>query len=119
MPEMPRSPLPHEPEYWSRLAHEIQADAAGPLAAYAASYEPWYGVLARRAPALVAASLAIMLVLWLVLPRRTDSSVALDWMERSLEPTEVAGTLIGGAQPPSVDALMLQFAPEAVDGGQR
>ena len=110
MAELPQSQLPQEPEYWEELARKIREDAAGPLAAYAATQYVWYGVLARRAPWLVAASAAAMLILWLALPT-PDSSVAFRWIEHSLAPSETAGTLIGGPEPPSVDALMVQFPP--------
>ena len=117
MAELPESALPQEPEYWEGLARKIREDAAGPLVAYAAAYDLWYGVLARRAPWLVAASVAAMLILWLALPR-PDSSVALRWMEHSLAPDEVAGTLIGGPAPPSVDAVMVQFPPALDEEGR-
>ena len=70
----------------------------------------WYGLLARRSPWLVSASAAAMLILWLALPT-SDSSVAFRWIENSVAPREIAGTLIGGHAPPSVDALMVQFSP--------
>ena len=38
-------------------------------------------------------------------------SVAFRWIENSVAPREIAGTLIGGHAPPSVDALMVQFSP--------
>lgn len=110
MAELPQSPLPPDLRYWEDLARRIRDDAAPPLAAYAATDTPWYDLLARRAPWLVAAAAAAMLTLWLALPAR-DASPALRWIERSLAPTEAAGTLIGGPQPPSVEALMVQFPP--------
>ena len=109
MAELPRSQLPQEPEYWEQLAQRIRQDAVGPLAAHAAAHDAWYGVLARRAPWLVAVSAAAMLVLWLVLP--PDAAAAFRPIERLLEPSEVAGTLVGGPAPPSVDVLMVQFPP--------
>ena len=118
MAELPKSPLPREPEYWEELARRIRRDASGPLAAYAAAQDVWYGVLARRSPWLVAASAAAMLILWLALPA-SDSSVAFRWMERSLAPNEIAGTLIGGPEPPSVDALMVQFSPAFHEEGRQ
>ncbi len=117
MVDQPQSQLPQEPAYWDDLARKIGEDAAGPLAAFAAIDNGWTGVLARRAPWLVAASAAAMLVLWLTLPAR-DSSVAFRWIESSMIPSEVAGTLISGSAPPSVDALMVQFPP-AIDAGGR
>lgn len=111
MAESPSSQLPQDPEYWNHLARAISADAVGPLAAYGAVDDPWYGVLARGAPWLLAASTTAMLILWLVLPAR-DISAALRWTERSLAPNEFAGSLIGGPQPPSVDALLVQFPPQ-------
>ena len=113
-----QSQLPQEPEYWDRLAREINADAAAPLAAYAAAEYGWYGILARRAPWLVAASAAAMLILWLTLPAREDS-MAFRWIAGSLAPNETAGTLISGAAPPSVDELMVQFPPRPEMEGQR
>ena len=84
-------------------------DAAGPLAAYAAVQDVWYGVLARRAPWWVAASAAAMLILWLALPTYESAEAA--GFEGSVVPVEVAGTLISGPAPPSVDVLMVQFPP--------
>ena len=118
MAEFPKSQLPTEPEYWDRLARRIHEDASGPLAAYAAGGDSWYGPLAQRAPWLVAAATAAMLILWLALPS-SGSSVAFRWMERSLAPDEVAGTLISGQQPPSVDVLMAQFPPALHDEARR
>ena len=124
MAELTHSQLPREPEYWQELARKIREDAAGPLAAYAAARDigsdrdVWYGVLARRAPWLVAASATAILILWLTLPT-TDSSVAFRWIEHSLAPSEIAGTLIGGPAPPSVDALMVQFPPALYEDGQQ
>lgn len=114
MADRPRSRLPQDPEYWEGLARAIRADAAGPLAAYAAARETWYGVLARRAPWLVAASVAAMLVLFLALP--APGSPALGWMERALAPDEVAGALVGGPEPPGVEVLLAQFPPAANPG---
>ena len=110
MPELPPSPLPQEPEYWEKLEAKIRADAAGPLAAYAGVNNGWDSVLAQRAPWLVAASVAAMLLLWLALPER-GPSVAFRWIEGSLTPSELAGTLVSGAAPPSVEILMVQFPP--------
>ena len=110
MAEVPRSQFPQDPEYWEQLARRIRDDASSPLAAYAAAHDDWYGLLARRSPWLVAASAAAMLILWLALPT-PGSSVAFRWMEHSLAPNEIAGTLLGGPEPPSVDALMVQFPP--------
>ena len=112
MADLSQSQLPQEPEYWEGLARKINADAAAPLAAYAAAEYGWYGVLARRALWLVAASAAAMLILWLALPAREDS-MAFRWIAGSLAPNETAGTLISGAAPPSVDELMVQFPPGA------
>ena len=114
IPDLPRARLSQEPEYWERLASSVREDAAGPLAAYAMSDPEWYAVLARRAPWLVAASAAAMLILWLALPSR-GSSTTFQWIESSLTPTEVAGTLVSGAAPPSVDALMVQFPPSEAE----
>ena len=118
MVDSPQSQLPQEPEYWEGLARKINADAAGPLAAYAAAEDDWIGVLARRAPWLVAASVAAMLILWFALPARDDSQ-ALRWIAASLTPNETAGTLISGAMPPSVDVLMVQFPPAPDTEGQQ
>jgi hypothetical protein len=115
--DQPQSQLPQEPEYWDEMARRIGEDAAGPLAAYAASKDSWTTLLGRQAPWLVAASAAAMLVLWLTLPAR-QSSVAFRWIERSLVPNEMAGTLVSGAAPPSVDTLMVQFPP-AIDEEER
>ena len=117
MAENPNSNLPQDPEYWAGLAKRIRADAARPLAAYAAAEDGWYEVLSQRAAWLVAASVAAMLILWLALP--TADSVAFRWMERSLAPSEVAGSLIGGPAPPSVEVLMAQFQPASLDEARR
>lgn len=146
MREIPDSQLPRDPEYWESLGGKIREDAAGPLAAYAAEraaagesgeleadaagqaprdLDAWYGELDRKAPWLIVASAAAMLILWLSLPAPVppapDSSVAFRWMERSLGPDEVAGTLVSGPVPPSVDALMVQFSPAlySPDGSAR
>ncbi len=110
MPDLSRSQLPQEPEYWEKLAVKVREDAAGPLAGYARVDSGWDGMLARRAPWLVAASVAAMLLLWLALPER-GPSVAFRWIEGSLTPSELAGTLVSGAAPPSVEILMVQFPP--------
>lgn len=110
MAENPSSPLPQEPVYWEKLALRIREDAVAPLAAYAAVPEAWYGVLARGAPWLVAASAAAMLLLWLVLPASDPGAVA-GWIERSVEPDEIAGALIAGPVAPNVETLMVQFPP--------
>ena len=117
MADLSESQLPPEPEYWEKLVQKIREDAAGPLAAYAAADVGWYSVLARHAPLLVAASAAAMVILWLALPTR--DSVAFRWIASSLTPSEVAGTLISGAAPPSVDALMVQFPPALDEEEQR
>ena len=114
MAEAPKSRLPQEPEYWEALAERIRQDASGPLGAYARAQDVWYGVLSRRASWFLTASVAAMLLLWLALPTRS-SSVAFRWIEHSLAPDEPAGTLIVGPVTPSVDALMVQFAPELDD----
>lgn len=113
MGETRKSKLPHDPDYWDALARRIREDAAGPLATYRTAQDVWYGVLARRAPWLVAASVAAMLILWLIQPP-AGSSATLRWMERSLAPTELAGSLMGGSEPPTVNVLMVEFplAPE-------
>jgi hypothetical protein len=116
--DLSQSQLPRDPEYWEQLARKVNQDAAGPLSAYAAAENDWYEVLARRAPWLVAASLAAMLILWLTLPPREDAR-ALRWMADALAPNEFAGTLISGTRPPSVEALMVQFPPEPDTGGQQ
>jgi len=77
----------------------------------------WYDVISERAAWLVGASAAAMLVLWLALP--TSDSVAFRWIERSLEPDDVAGSLIGGSAPPSVEVLMVQFYPASPDEAGR
>ena len=110
MPDLPQSPLPQKPEYWEDLAGRIREDAAGPLAAYAGVKGGWDSVLAQRAPWLVAVSAAAMLLLWLALPER-GPSVAFRWIEGSLTPRELAGTLVSGAAPPTVEILMVQFPP--------
>ena len=117
MSEGPSSPLPTEPEYWERLASRVRADAAAPLAAYAAE-GPWYAVLARRAPWLVAASIAATVVLWLSMPSPQGIAIA-RWLESSLAPEEAAGTLIAGPEPPRVDVLMAQFSPPTGDGREQ
>ena len=118
MTDRPQSKLPQEPEYWDRLTRKITDDAAGPLARYAASGDDWATVLGRHAPWLVAASVAAMLVLWLSLPARQPSP-AFRWIEGSLIPSEVAATLVVGSAPPSVEALMIQFAPTGEEEEQR
>jgi hypothetical protein len=110
MTDRPQSKLPQEPEYWDELAAKINDDATGPLASYAATPDDWTAVLGRQAPWLVAASAAAMLVLWLTLPARPPS-MAFRWIESSLIPSEVAGTLVAGSAPPSVETLMVQFPP--------
>jgi hypothetical protein len=117
--EWPKSPLPREPEYWEELTRRIEKDAAAPLLAYARAAEAdgdWYRVLAGRAHWLVAASAAAMLFVWLV-SLRAEASVAERVLERSFLPDEVAGTLVGGPEVPSVDTLMVQFPPAV--GGER
>ena len=111
MAEEARSKLPPDPEYWAGLEQRIRADAEQPLARYGATPDAWYGLLARSAPWLVAASAAAMLVLWFTLPP-SDAGGDLGWIERFLAPDELAGTLVGGAAPPSVDTLMVQFSPQ-------
>lgn len=113
MTERPVSRLPRDPEYWARLARRIGEDAAAPLATYAAG-DAWYGVLARSAPWLVAAAVAAMLVLWLALPA-PGSATNFQWMERALGPDDVAGRLVGSAEPPDIEVLLVQFAPLADD----
>ena len=110
------SKLPQEPEYWDGLAAKINDDAAATLASYAAAStdvhreDDWTAVLGRSAPWLVAASLAAMLVMWLILPPRPPSP-AFVWLGDSLAPSEVAGSLVAGSTPPSVEQLMAQFPP--------
>jgi len=118
MADRPQSQLPQDPEYWEALARKVRDDSAAPLAAYAAAEHGWYGELARRAPWLVAASAAAMLILWLVLPPR-EESMAIRYIAAALAPTEAAGTLISGTEPPSIDALMVQFPPAPDAGEQR
>lgn len=103
------SPLPQEPEYWERLAQRIRDDAAAPLARYAAA-GTWYELLARQAPWLVAAAAMLVLALLLALPRRSDPA-AYRWMQASLSPAEVAGSLMAGPAPPRVDVILAQFPP--------
>ena len=109
MSQPPRSQLPQDSEYWDELARKIGHDAVDPLLEYAAARSAWYGVLDRRAPWFVAASAAAMLLIWLALPP-PDSS-ATPSLEGGLVPKEVAGTLIAGPEPPSVDVLLVQFPP--------
>ena len=108
MSEHAQSELPRDPDYWDSLARRISDDAANALEAYASAQDVWYAVLDRRAPWLVAASATAMLVIWLGLPAPRDS-VAHRWIERSVAPREIAGSLVGGATPPSVDVLLPQF----------
>ncbi len=117
MVENPDSNLPQDPEYWTGLARRIREDAARPLAEYAAAQDVWYEVLSQRAAWLMAASAAAMVILWLALP--TADSAAFRWMERSLAPSDVAGSLIGGSAPPSVEVLMVQFDPGPPDEAER
>ncbi len=117
MADVPRSQLPQDTGYWEILAQRIRVDASGPLAAYAAIHDSWYGLLARRSTWLISASAAGMLILWLSLPT-ADSSAALRWIEKSVAPNEIAGALIGGEAPPSVNALMVQFPPAQVIEGK-
>ncbi len=114
MAELPASPLPRSPEYWDRLARAVRDDAAGPLGAYADAHDGAYAVLARRAPWLIAASAAAMLLLWLALPV-SKASVAHRWMEQAVAPRGAAGTLLAGPAPPSVDAVLVEFPPAAVE----
>lgn len=109
MTERPVSRLPRDPEYWDRLARRIGEDAAAPLAAYTAR-DAWYGVLARRAPWLVAAAVAAMLVLWLALPA-PESATNFQWVEQSLAPADFAGSPVSGAEPPGIEVLLARFAP--------
>ncbi len=128
MADLPPSQLPQDPEYWGELAGKIREDAAAPLAAYAGAEDGriddgrvddgWYRILARRAPWLLAASAAAMLILWLALPER-GTSPAFRWIADALAPSETAGTWIGGAAPPSVDALMVHFSPALDEEEQR
>lgn len=124
--DLPRSPLSDDPETWDRLARRINADAAAPLAELADAGRrtvpawrgtwlgSWLGPLSRSAPWLVAASAAAMLAFWMALPPRTEDP-GLGWIESSVAPQDVAGTLLGGALPPSVDEMMLVFPPPAGD----
>jgi hypothetical protein len=111
---MPRSPLSDDPDYWDRLARRIGEDAAAPLARYAAEGrapgDTWLGLLSRSAPWVAAASAAAMLVFGLTLPPR-GLDPALRWIEASVAPHDLAGTLLGGSLPPSVDSVMLEFSP--------
>jgi hypothetical protein len=119
MDDYPESNLPREPEYWERLAARVTDNAAAPLAGYAGNVDAWYGPLAQRAPWVVAASTAAMLVLWLSLPTTADPvSRVFRWMERSLAPDDVAGVLVTGATPPPVQILMSEFPP-ALKGRQQ
>ena len=118
MADQPQSQLPQDPEYWEALAQKVHDDAVGPLAAYAAAGDDWASVIARRAPWLVAASVAAMLVLWLALPSN-QSSAAFRWIESSLIPSEIAGTLVSGSTAPGVDTLLVQFAPATDEEGRR
>ena len=118
MPEFPKSQLPDDPEYWDGLAQRIRQDAAGPLAEYASTQAVWYDVLAERAAWFVAAAAAAMLIVWITLPG-PDAADAFDWIERSLAPSDLAGTLISGSEPPRVDALMVQFAPSMPSESRR
>ena len=117
MADRPVSQLPDDPGYWDDLASRIRQDAAGPLAAYA-QRDPWYGALARRAPWVIAASVAAMLLLWLSLPGIDPGAGFFRNIERSLTPTDAAGMLVAGAEPPSVATLMVEFPP-AMAGGPR
>lgn len=118
MAETPKARLPRDDAYWDALAAEIGRDAAAPLAAYASNDGGWSALLSRRAPWLVAASAAAMLVLWLALPPASPAG-ELGWIEGSLAPTERAGSLVVGSAPPSLDALMAQFPPPLDDGEPR
>lgn len=105
--KLPKSALPTDSDYWDSLAGRIARDAESPLAAYA----DWSKVLARRAPWWLAASVAAMLALWLTLPSRASSRTA--WLESALAPDEVAGAMLGGPAPPSLESLMSHFPPGA------
>jgi len=116
MTDKPSPQLPQDPGYWDQLAHKMSADASSPLAGYASSVihvEGWYDVVARRAASVVAASMAAVLLLWFAYPP-SEPSVAQQWIEHSLAPNEVAGSLLVGPQPPSVDSLVVHF-PAALD----
>ena len=117
MSEREGSPLPESPEYWEGLAERIRADAAGPLAAYALG-DNWYGVLASRAPWLVAAAAMIIVALLLTLPPTPDSA-AYRWIERSLAPDEPVGTLVAGPTAPAVSRLLPEFAPAHLEESRR
>lgn len=103
------SPLPGDPEYWQGLGDRIVADAAGPLAGYAASCR-WYGVISQRAPWLVAAAAVVIVTLLLTLPSPPDSA-AYRWIEQSVAPGESVGALISGASMPTVPQLLPAFPP--------
>lgn len=113
MADLPGSPLPREPEYWDGLARRIAADAAAPLARYAASGS-WYDLLANRAPWLVAAAALAIAALLLTMPRGANEAAYL-WIERSLAPDETAGSLLSSSSPPSIDVMLAQFLPPGTE----
>jgi len=102
------SRLPDSPEYWEQLARKVRADAAGPLAAYAAAQEGWAGVLARETTWLAGIAAAAILALSIVLAK-TDPALSTTWIEGALAPSESAGALIAGPEPPEIDSLLAQF----------
>lgn len=118
----PPAKLPQDPDYWEGLAGKIRDDAAAPLAAYAAASGaapvPWFGVLARRAPWWLAASVAAIVMLWLALPPR-DVSPGPAWIEAELAPSGAAATLVSGPAPPAVDDLLGFFSPAGEQEVQR
>jgi len=118
MTDLPPSPLPRDPAYWDALAERVRNDAALPLAAYRAPEQEWYGWLSLRAPWLVAASAVAALALWLALPARSARDAA-QWIEGSLTPNEAVGSLLGGAAPPSVEAMLAHFPPALEREGER
>ena len=59
-----------------------------------------------------------MFLLWFVLPA-PDSSLAFRWIEHSLAPDEIAGSMLSGPAPPSLDDLMVQFPPAIYEKEER
>lgn len=118
MTELPPSQLPEDPGYWERMARRISADAQIPLARYAAAEESWLQVLDRCAAWLLPLAATCMLLFWISLPRH-PMSLATDWTERWLTPSEVPSKLLRDDRPPSVEAVLVQFSPEQERGGHR
>lgn len=118
MPEFTKSQLPQDSSYWEELERRIRQDASGPLARYAAAQDAWYHLLARRAPWIVTAAAAAMLIMVISLSTSVDPA-SVRSIEQTLAPFESSGALLVGPEPPSVEALLVSFAPSLDEGERR